>query len=194
MTTYGWRPSARRSGSDAQDVGEAIEALGDELGLVSTDAIVTAARAAHSVLHPQFEWDDERAAESFRHDQARKLVRDLVVVNVDRHGEVHDGVQAFVNIVVGEGRQGYIAVATVTTDRVMMRQTLQVALDEFNSWRRRHRELVGLANVNGALDELARKIAEAILGLEPEPDDEPEPPPTVRVARQPSSAGKAWPG
>jgi len=52
-----------------------IKALEDRRGRLSPQEIVEAARAEGSALHECFEWDDTKAAESWRIEQARDLIR-----------------------------------------------------------------------------------------------------------------------
>ena len=76
---YGWRQGSRVN-LDAQKVGEAIERLQKgQNDPLEPSTVVNAARDPASVMHPHFQWDDAIAAEAFREDQARDLVRSLTV-------------------------------------------------------------------------------------------------------------------
>ena len=46
---------------------------------MTATAVVDAARPSGSQLHRYFEWDDIKAAESWRHEQARHLLRSIEV-------------------------------------------------------------------------------------------------------------------
>lgn len=46
---------------------------------LTPSAVVEAARDAASPLHPLFEWDDDLAAEAYRLDQARAVIRTVLV-------------------------------------------------------------------------------------------------------------------
>jgi hypothetical protein len=48
-------------------------------GRLTTDAVVEEARPIDAPLHPAFEWRDDRAAHLYRLDQARHLIRALVI-------------------------------------------------------------------------------------------------------------------
>lgn len=56
-----------------------LERLYVQHGELTTEAVVTAARAVGSPLHRYFEWDDSRAAEAYRHEQAAALIRRVQV-------------------------------------------------------------------------------------------------------------------
>jgi hypothetical protein len=69
----------------AQDVGEALEAMGGHnSGEITPQEVVAAARSAEHPLHPVFEWDDTVAAEGYRKSQARDLLRSVVAVIPER--------------------------------------------------------------------------------------------------------------
>lgn len=54
----------------------ALNRLSDELGgAISPRDVVDAAQNDQSPLHPYFEWDNKRAADNWRLDQARRLLR-----------------------------------------------------------------------------------------------------------------------
>jgi hypothetical protein len=171
-TVYSWRPKAHRSGVDAQEVGETLEALAVN-GLLHPQAIVEAAKPARSPLHRLFEWDDAVAGAAYRVDQARAVVQSLQVEIVTKDGEVREGVRAFVNIVTRTGEQGYAGIMWAASDKDVMRGLLAKALDELNSWRRRYGDLVELARVNDVLDETIAALE--LARLEAELQNEPEP-------------------
>src|SRR5687767_282224 len=83
MTTYHWTPGARFK-ADAQKVGTALAKLSEKHDARLTARIVVdAARPKNSVLHTCFEWDDVRAAELFREEQARKVLHSIRAVNAE---------------------------------------------------------------------------------------------------------------
>lgn len=76
-------------------------------GQLFTADVIDAARNKKNPLHPAFEWDDTVAAERFRTEQARKLIKSIRVVYEDRPDE-----PKFVHVRVGNA--GYYADATAT--------------------------------------------------------------------------------
>lgn len=148
---YGWRPGSRVN-LDAQKVGETIEKLQKaQNSPLEPETIVAAAKDAKSILHPHFEWDDAVAAEAFRVDQARELVRSLTV-DISRSNLETKNVRAFVNVEAGEER-GYVSTATAMSSEDLRKQVLRKAFAELESWRARHAELSELARIFAAIDE-----------------------------------------
>lgn len=58
---------------------EALDKLYVKHGTLTPDLVVRAARADTSPLHACFEWDDSAAAQSWREEQARVLIRSVRV-------------------------------------------------------------------------------------------------------------------
>ena len=148
---YGWRSGSRIS-IDAQKAGKELERIKrSQNGLLEPENIVDAARDANNVLHPHFEWDDSVAAEAFRADQARDLVRSLTV-DISRSNLEEKHVRAFVNVVTGD-QQGYVSTFTALSSKDLRKHILQRAFAELEAWRARHAELSELARIFAAMDE-----------------------------------------
>ena len=58
---------------------EALDKLYVKHGTLTPDLVVRAARAESSPLHQCFEWDDSAAAQAWREEQARTLIRSIRV-------------------------------------------------------------------------------------------------------------------
>lgn len=69
------------SKTDARRIGPELERL-SSAGKTRLSDVVDAARAGESPLHPYFEWDDHRAAESFRQLQAGRMTRTIMIYSV----------------------------------------------------------------------------------------------------------------
>jgi hypothetical protein len=148
---YGWRSGARIN-IDAQKAGEALEKLQKRKnGLLEPGDIVDAARDEGSILHAHFQWDDAAAAELYREDQARDLVRSLTV-DVSRSNLEERPVRAFVNVETG-GERGYVSTVTAMSSDDLRKQVLEKAFAELEAWRARHAELSELARIFSAIDE-----------------------------------------
>lgn len=148
---YGWRAGSRVN-IDAQAAGEALANLQKgHNGLLEPEMVVDAARDEASPLHPHFEWDNAVAAEAFRADQARELVRSLTV-DISRSNLETKAVRAFVNVDIGSER-GYLSTFTAMSSEELRKQVLERAFGELEAWRARHAELSELARIFAAIDE-----------------------------------------
>lgn len=148
---YGWRPGARIN-LDPEKAGKELERIKKAgNGLLEPASVVEAARHEASPIHDHFEWDDSAAAQSYRENQARELVRSLTI-DVSRSNLEQKAVRAFVNVEVGDQR-GYVSTVTAMSSEELRRQVLGRAFAELEAWRARHAELSELARIFSAIDE-----------------------------------------
>lgn len=74
---YQWKAAARCK-ADPQKAGEICEQLSATGGLTAA-RLVEVSRPEDAPLHDEFEWDDAKAANAYREDQARYIIRCLCV-------------------------------------------------------------------------------------------------------------------
>jgi hypothetical protein len=161
--TFDWRPEARIS-IDAQVAGEELEVIKERNdGMITPEAVVTAARAKMSPLHPYFEWDDSIAAAKHRLEQSRYLIRHLVVqIDEVKQPEAHP-VRAFVQVErkapsTGKPEAGYMPIRTVMGDAELRGQVLRRAVSELKGWQARYTEMQELARVFDAIEQTALEL------------------------------------
>lgn len=149
---YKWGPFAM-VGGDAQAVGEHLEALTQENGGKLTPAIVLKDAAKKgSLIHVYFEWKDSVAAYEYRLNQARELVR-KIVVRIEKSPEA-PLVRAFVKIDEDDGGY-YTSIHAALSDDDMRLQVLARALKEAQDWRRRYKDLKEFDAVFQAIGEVS---------------------------------------
>lgn len=148
---YQWKAGAR-VGLDAQAAGEELERIRvHHNGRLQAEAVVDAARPKASILHPHFEWDDRAAAEQFRVEQAKYLVRSITV-RMEKPSGAKAPIRAFVSVERDEDRS-YTSLAHAMSDAELRAQVLEQAWRELEAWRQRHAELVELAEIFAAIDQ-----------------------------------------
>ena len=92
----------RPEGISAEVAGAELTRIYRDGGGISPSAVVDAARAPDALLHPAFEWDNDEAAEKYREQQARQLVRSVVLVSDPAKGEQAPTIRAFISLTVPE--------------------------------------------------------------------------------------------
>lgn len=124
--------------ADPQVIGEELDRIRVSAGgQLEPQAVVNAARNKKNPLHPFLEWDDSRAAEAFRLDQARAIVRLVRVVDE----ETEEGsARAFISL-AGVGGISYRSVQEVKTSRDLAEAVLAAADRDLAAFERRYREL-----------------------------------------------------
>ena len=145
---YNWKNKGFFS-ADAQTAGEVCEELNNTVGL-SADTLLEASRPEDAPLHNEFEWDDEIAADQFRHIQAGNIIRNLEVVI-----EEQEPTRAFVTIERQVAHSSsYEPTAVILSDKDKRKQLLKEALIELSWFKRKYKGLKELAAVFEAIDKV----------------------------------------
>ena len=134
----------------AQDAGELCEKLSNTVGL-TPQTLLDASRSEDALLHNEFEWNDEVAAEKYRLTQAQHIIVNLVASST----EESEPVRAFQVVVHSYGKSsGYEGIATIMSDDEKREQLLKSAKTELLWFKRKYKSLSELANVMKAIDEV----------------------------------------
>ncbi len=102
-------------------------------GVLLVDDVLNAAKDPECILHKHFQWDDTKAAESFRRIQARQLIQKCVVT-IEKAPDVP--IRAFVSMVSDQhSGGGYRIMADVLSDddlRNEMLRDMTISLQKWN--------------------------------------------------------------
>jgi hypothetical protein len=130
MIKYKWKTHGL-GGVSAQIVGDEISRLEKEAnGALLPATVVQAARPMKSPLHPCFEWDNSKAAKAYREQQAREILRKIVVVYENDKGEQEE-IRAFVSIRDDNDEAGYYtSTARLVDDDELLGNVLEQILSE----------------------------------------------------------------
>lgn len=130
-------------------------------GTLTPKAVVEDARDPDSPLHEHFDWDDTSAAERYREEQARGLIRQVkVVIEVD---EVVMRVPAYVHDPDLEpGEAGYVTTAKLRTKEEKARVVMALEIKRVRSALARAQEVSAALGLEGEVRELEDRV-EAML-------------------------------
>lgn len=143
--------------ADADGVGQHLEMLRERFkGELTPADVVADAKNHNSPLHSFFEWDDGEAAEQWRLQQARGLIRAVVAVYVDET-EPAKRIQAFVHI-PESGAPHYRSTEHAMSQERTRDMVLRQAWREFQSWKKRYAHLDELAEFFKSVDRAAKKL------------------------------------
>lgn len=152
---YAWKHGARMKG-DPQAVGERIEKIRREhRGDLKPVHVVNDARSKSSPIHPLLDWNDRRAAESWRLEQASKIIGSIEI-RFESGGLEHRA-RAYVSLPDGPGRR-YHDIRTAMSRRELRSMMLQQALDEATVWRDRYQKLQELSEVFAAIGKAEKRV------------------------------------
>lgn len=149
---FKWKPGSRIR-INSQRAGERITSLKERLGgVIAPRDLVRDARSINSPLHSAFEWNNSKAAEQYREQQAGHMLRCLVTECVDRRrpNKPIAVVRAFVNVRppgTAAGDRSYRPLIDVLDDEELRHELIQTAAAEFKAWRARYSELQELSRI-----------------------------------------------
>ena len=147
---YKWKDLAKLNGVkvDAQVAGEHLEELRQVNTRLTPDIVVEDAKDEKSPLHDEFEWDDSIAAGAYRIDQAKFLLRHILVVTVNA-----PEVRAFVSVKLEDDKTfSYTSVEHAMAVPELRSQVLARAQAEVIMWRERYDHLHEFARIYHAID------------------------------------------
>lgn len=156
-----WKPGSKYTVNPEQAY-DAVEKIRQKNnGDVLPEHVVAAAKSKRHVLHSEFEWDDTVAATEHRMEQARKLLRSLVVV---RDEIVSERPQRAYEVVRNKPttedrpRNVYRKMEDIMADPDTRAELLGRALKELVRIRNQFRDLQELAVVMRAIDETLETV------------------------------------
>lgn len=121
---------------------EELLAIYHEHGVLTAPLVVDVARDPKHPLHSRFEWNDELAANSYRVEQARALIRTVRVRYVsESSSQASDSVRAFSSVRTPQGGHAYEPTAEVVRDPVKRKILLADMRREWVSMRRRYQSM-----------------------------------------------------
>jgi hypothetical protein len=144
MTSFIWARGCRitKKDADPEAVGAELDRLATEHGgRITPRVVVDAARSVASPMHNVFEWDDVRAAELYREDQARHVLHSIRILKREEGKRDVEILHAFVNLTeqVGDDKQrAYVPLARVLSDEDLLNQAVNNALAELRAFEDRY--------------------------------------------------------
>lgn len=157
MSQYAWKYNTK---ADAQKVGSELETIYEEHGKLTPALIVEDARNPERETHQLIEWDDTTAATSYRLEQARYVMRNIIIVRREKTTETAEAriikFRAFENVEVEEGR--YFIPMQVAIGRDDTREyMLQQAVKALQSFRQKYGMIKELSAVIDAIDGIEKE-------------------------------------
>ena len=156
MTAYKWKFSMN---VPAQQAGEFLTELENEKGSLTPQIVLEASRDEKSVLHPCFEWDDEKAAEGYRLYQAGKILRNITVV-IEKENTPPQNIRAFVNVSDSSKHETgkFISLNVAMKNDDYRKQILRNALYELQTFKNKYSNYAELEKLFVAIDELENDL------------------------------------
>lgn len=135
--------------ADAQKVADEIVEIGDE---ATPEQIVEKARDNTTELHKCFTWDDTKAAELYRLQEARQVVRLLVIEPKAEEAEPQ-AIRMFFKVGTAHGT-GYKQTLHILRNEDEYKALLKQAKGELATFRNKYKRLTELDGIFAAIDEV----------------------------------------
>lgn len=149
---YQWKDAGITPQVPAQIAGEEMERIRvHNNGRLESRMLVEVSKPKDAPLHKAFEWNDKKAAEMWRVEQAGFMIRHITVSVEKPDGEAKP-TRAFVSVVRDEDRS-YTSIEHALSDAALRAQVVAQAWSELEAWHKRHAELVEFARVFTAIEQ-----------------------------------------
>jgi hypothetical protein len=146
---------------EAKEVGAHLDLLlKQNKGELTPKDVVDDARNSNSPLHSFFEWDDSAAAEEYRLQQARGLIRSVVAIYT-RPDAPAVRTKAMVHI-NEPGAPHYREAVQAMSASKTRKMVLQRAWSELQSWKKRYADLKEFSELVPVIDEVGEKLSKKI--------------------------------
>lgn len=147
---YKWKESGGLK-ADAQIVGDELERIRvHNNGRLEPKSVVEESRPKSAPLHSLFEWNDKRAADSWRREQASYIIRHIEVV-LDDTGQ-RPPIRAFVSVQREEDRS-YTSIQHALSEDELRAQVVAQAWSELEAFRKKYAELVEFARLFALIEQ-----------------------------------------
>jgi len=123
-----------------------LQEIYEERGRLTARDVLEEARDPGHPLHARFEWDDSIAAERYRLEQARQLIREIKVTFIPRGATEVQSVRAYHSVADPEGRT-YRPTQEIAGNPLMLKMLLSDMTRDWNRLRERYGHLVEFAEM-----------------------------------------------
>lgn len=157
---YKASPGSQLTDEDAMLLGRRFERLARR-GPLTAARVVDDARPESSPIHGYFEWDDQQAAEAYREEQARYLLRSIVVVPAPNK----EPIRAFHVVTVrtdekDPGQRGYLHIDQVAQEPALLAQVIEAERRVLEGARRRLSQYQQLAPVAISIEQAIGQLSQ----------------------------------
>jgi hypothetical protein len=158
MQKYDWRcPGLYKV--PASVAAKIVSSCKDKDGYIQPSAVVEVSKPEEADLHTCFEWENEKAADSWREQQARVLIKNIVIYEVRE--DIEKETTAFIHVISEPDKmRGYKETIVVVQNSNDRDYVLKRALQELESFKIKYAKLVEFS-------ELINRIDETIFVLKP---------------------------
>ena len=158
MSNYKFKIPSLYKGLDEDAAVKELERIAEKCGALTPEILVAESRDDNAVLHGIFEWDDAKAAEGYRREQARKFLTNITY-EVQRE-EVTITARLFVNTYTADkpDERTYNKLPDVIKDKVAYKDLLEQAKRDAQNFVVKYAQLSEIGGVKIALQKFVAGI------------------------------------
>ena len=136
----------------AEVAGKVLTQLRESETGLTPESLVDASREVSAPLHNEFEWDDTVAAEKYRREQARYIIRHLIIEEVELEEPKHVKDRAFVY--TGNAKTGYVPLKDALENKTWRKNLLNAAKRDMKYFVDKYDRLEELADVTEPMKQI----------------------------------------
>ena len=136
-----------------KEIDAEISRIYNENGSITPDLVIKAAEDPNNVLHHLFEWDNSKAGNAYRVDQARQIITS-VKINIVTESRTISAVSYVRDPRLSNDQQGYVSVAKLKTDKDLAKDSIRYEFQRAYAHLHRaktHAEILGMEDEVSAL-------------------------------------------
>jgi hypothetical protein len=161
VVKYKASDGARLNDSQAARYGSRITHLKEKKGFVTPEIVINDAKNPKSPLHDYFDWNDREAAESWRIEQAKYLIRHIVVTIIN--DDKPETIRQFYSITPTtdmhtDSPKVYVTLDDVLSNVDTRKEVIAYALRELEGWKARYKQYSELSGLIEILEDEIRKV------------------------------------
>ena len=153
-------PHGVLNADNAKIAGQELLRIEQKHGSIKPADVVMESRPNTATLHAFFTWNNSEAADQWREDEARQIIRSVRIITEPEmpHAE-QPAIRCFVSVTASENEQRFEGQGYITTTRAFKsdayrEQVLSAAKAEILTWQRKYADLLTFANAPEAIQTL----------------------------------------
>lgn len=136
----------------AEVTGRVCKDLIDKDGSVTPERLVEVSKPKNAPLHNEFEWNDTTAAQKYREEQARQIIKNIVIIEIPEDTDELKQVKCWVNsdrafVPTDERLHKYVTIDTALSTESWKDNLLKAARRDMISFITKYRRLTELNKV-----------------------------------------------
>lgn len=138
--------------ANPQAAGEQMEMLAESEAGLTAQSLVDASIPENAPLHNDYEWNDTKAAVSWRLHQSRHFMNSLVTVRIEETENSKEAEPIMIRAMFPTGQKRYEPLTAIVKEQSKYEKLLETALSELGAFKRKYEALKELKPVFDAME------------------------------------------